>query len=62
MANASYLIHLYEEKGDHFFRELNGWFSGAILIIAIKRYFLFNDVSGMQRIFVHEDKMDLLCV
>lgn len=52
--DASFLIHLYEEKGSEFFSVLNGWFNGIILDIEKKEAILFNDRFGMQRIYVHE--------
>jgi asparagine synthase (glutamine-hydrolysing) len=55
-SNASYLIHLYEEKGIDFLKELNGWFSGLLVDIRTGKVFLFNDRYGMQRIFYYESK------
>ena len=55
-SNASYLIHLYEEKGIDFLHDLNGWFSGLLVDIQDKKVFLFNDRYGMQRIFYYEGK------
>ncbi|MBS3917367.1 MAG: hypothetical protein KG012_00625 [Deltaproteobacteria bacterium] len=55
-SNASYLIHLYEEKGIDFLKELNGWFSGILVDIQAGKIFLFNDRYGMQRIFYYEGK------
>ena len=52
--NASYLIHLYEEQGDNFFLNLNGWYNGIILDIKNCRAFLFNDRFGIRRIYYHE--------
>ena len=54
-SNASYLIHLYEEKGIDFLQELNGWFSGVLVDIQAGKVFLFNDRYGMQRVFYYED-------
>jgi asparagine synthase (glutamine-hydrolysing) len=54
--NGSYLIHLYEELGDKFFVELNGWFCGLLIDLSQKIAFLFNDRFGMNRVFLHEDK------
>lgn len=54
--NASYLIHLYEEKGEDFFKDLNGWYSGIIVDIKREEVILFNDRFGMQRIYYYEDK------
>lgn len=53
-SNASYLIHLYEELGDDFLEELNGWFSGILLDIQKGKVILFNDRYGMQRIYYYE--------
>jgi len=55
-SNASYLIHLYEEKGIDFLQELNGWFTGVLLDIHAGKVILFNDRFGMQRIYYHEGK------
>ena len=55
-SNASYLIHLYEEKGMDFLQDLNGWFSGILIDIPNKQIVLFNDRYGMQRIFYYEGK------
>jgi asparagine synthase (glutamine-hydrolysing) len=55
-SNASYLIHIYEEKGDDFFSHLNGRFSGVLLDLLNKKVILFNDRYGMQRIYYHESK------
>ncbi|MEN6321054.1 MAG: asparagine synthase-related protein [Syntrophaceae bacterium] len=54
--NASYLIHLYEERGIDFLHDLNGWFSGLLVDMREGKVFLFNDRYGMQRIFYHEGK------
>ena len=55
-SNASYLVHLYEEKEDSFFQHLNGWFSGILVDIRKSKIFLFNDRYGMQRIYYYESK------
>jgi asparagine synthase (glutamine-hydrolysing) len=46
-SNASYIIHLYEEKGIDFLQNLNGWFSGILVDIQAGKIFLFNDRYGM---------------
>lgn len=51
--NASYLIHLYEEKGDKFFEILNGWYNGIIIDSAGSKAILFNDRYGVRRIYFH---------
>jgi len=55
-SNASYLIHLYEEQKDDFFKNLNGWFSGIILDTQRTKAVLFNDRYGMQKIYYHENE------
>lgn len=51
--NATYLIHMYEEKGVSFLRDLNGWFSGLLIDFQRNKVILFNDRYGMQNIFYH---------
>jgi asparagine synthase (glutamine-hydrolysing) len=58
--NASYLIHLYEEKGDKFFNNLNGFFHGVLINIPRKEIVLFNDRYGMQRVYYYEKKGSFL--
>jgi asparagine synthase (glutamine-hydrolysing) len=54
--NASYLIHMYEEKGSAFLQDLNGWFSGLLVDLQANKAILFNDRYGMQKIFYHESE------
>lgn len=54
--NASFMIHLYEEHGENFFKDLNGWCNGMILDLAKGKAILFNDRYGMRRIYYHEKK------
>ncbi len=54
--NASYIIHLYEEKGINFLCDMNGWFSGLLVDLQNTKIILFNDRYGMQRIYYHEGK------
>jgi asparagine synthase (glutamine-hydrolysing) len=51
---ASWLIPLYEEKGDSFFEQLNGLFSGLLIDRRIGRAHLFNDRFGMERLYYHD--------
>lgn len=53
-SNASYIVHMYEEKGIDFLEDLNGWFSGIVIDLRTKKVVLFNDRYGMQKIFYHE--------
>jgi asparagine synthase (glutamine-hydrolysing) len=50
----AWLIHLYEEQGDHFFETLNGLFSGLLIDKRRQRAFLFNDRYGIERIYWFE--------
>lgn len=49
----SYLVHMYEEQGQHLFTELNGWFVGILVDRRQDRCFIFNDRFGMERLFTH---------
>ena len=54
--NASYLVHLYEEKKDKFFEGLNGRFCGVIVDINKRTATLFNDRFGLSRLYYHQNK------
>jgi asparagine synthase (glutamine-hydrolysing) len=54
--SASYLVHLYEEMGDSFFKKINGLFCGVLIDKRQKRAFLFNDRYGMKRLYYSEAK------
>src|SRR5438552_14854556 len=54
--NASWLVGLYEEKGDSFFEQLNGLFSGLLIDRRQSRAYLFNDRFGMERLYYHESQ------
>src|SRR5437867_3693536 len=49
-SSARYLLRLYEQAGDDFFRQLNGWFCGLLIDLRIGKVTLFNDRYGMSRI------------
>jgi asparagine synthase (glutamine-hydrolysing) len=53
-SNARYLLDLYKEFGNDFFRQLNGWYCGVIADLRAKTITLFNDRYGMARVYVHE--------
>src|SRR6266480_6558586 len=53
-SRAQWLVHLYEEQGDHFFERLNGFFSGLLIDRRTRRAVLFNDRYGLDRLYVHE--------
>ncbi|OEU83890.1 MAG: hypothetical protein BA865_10385 [Desulfobacterales bacterium S5133MH4] len=52
--NGSYIVHLYEEKGDELFQFLNGWYNGIILDLPKSKATLFNDRYGIRRLYFHE--------
>jgi asparagine synthase (glutamine-hydrolysing) len=52
--NASYLIHLFEERGNNCFRDLNGFFHGVLINVPHNEVILFNDRYGMQRVYYYE--------
>ncbi len=52
---ASYLVHWYEEDSN-FPRGLNGRFQGLSIDRRVGRATLFNDRSGMHRVYYHESK------
>jgi asparagine synthase (glutamine-hydrolysing) len=52
--NGDWLVHLYEEEGDHFFEKLNGLFSGLLIDRRQKKAVLFNDRYGIERIYYYE--------
>jgi len=51
MNNYDYLVHLYEEKGEEFFRCLNGQFAGLLADCKKRVIYLFNDRFGFGRIY-----------
>lgn len=59
-SNAGYLIHLYEEEGDRFLQQLNGWFSGILVNLRNAKVVLFNDRYGMQRVYYYEGKDEFI--
>lgn len=53
-ADATGIVHLYEEFGDAFARELPGWFAGLLVDLRRGRAILFNDRYGLGRIYFHQ--------
>jgi asparagine synthase (glutamine-hydrolysing) len=53
--NASYLVHLYEDRGLEFVRGLNGWFCGVVIDLRKRSVALFTDRYGLGRVYYHED-------
>ena len=51
----NWLIPLYLERGEGFFEQLNGLFSGLLIDHGRRRAFLFNDRYGMERLYWHEN-------
>ena len=54
-SRASYLVQAYEEAGDRFFEQLNGWFAGIVIDLRKSEVTLFNDRYGLGRIYFHEN-------
>lgn len=54
--DARNLVRLYDEQGDDFVKNMNGWFAGFLIDIARGRAILFNDRYGMHRLYYYEDK------
>lgn len=59
-SNAGYLIHLYEEDPESFFRLLNGYFSGILADSRRNKIILFNDRYRMGRIYYHENNEEFI--
>ncbi len=55
-AEASYLVHLYEEENESFPAALNGRFQGLLIDRGRGTAMLFNDRYGMHRVYYHESK------
>lgn len=58
--NAQYLIDQYEAQGENFVANLNGWFSGILIDLQKGRVLIFNDRYGLNRIYCHRNKDELL--
>ena len=54
--DASYLVHLYEERGLKFISQLNGWFSGVLVDLRQEKIILFNDRYGLGRVYYREER------
>jgi asparagine synthase (glutamine-hydrolysing) len=54
--SAGWLTDLYEKRGDSFFEELNGIFSGLLIDYRQQKVSLFNDRYGMERVYYHEGR------
>ncbi len=52
--DASYLVHLYEERGLKFIGQLDGWFSGVLVDLRQEKIIMFNDRYGLGRIYYCE--------
>ena len=54
------LLQRYEDEGDRFLRNLNGWFCGVLVDLRKSKVILYNDRYGMQRVYYHEGKNEFL--
>ncbi len=57
---ATALLQRYEEKGESFLEDLNGWFSGILVDLRKAKVMLFNDRYAMRRVYYHQDREVLL--
>jgi asparagine synthase (glutamine-hydrolysing) len=57
---ASSLLTLYDELGEKFLLELNGWFAGVLVDLRVGKILLFNDRFGVQRVYFHQDQDSLV--
>src|SRR5687767_2230723 len=53
--HGSALLRLYEQRGERFFADLNGWFAGVVIDLRERSVRLFNDRYGLHRVYVHQD-------
>jgi asparagine synthase (glutamine-hydrolysing) len=60
VTKAGYLLDLYLELGEEFFRHLNGWFCGVVADLRSGKITLFNDRYGMGRVYIYEGKDEFL--
>lgn len=54
-SKADYLIHLYEEEGEDFVDNLNGWHHGLIHNLDTDTVLIFNDRFGMHRMYYYRN-------
>ena len=52
---ADWVVHLYEEEGPEFIKNLNGLFSGIVLDARHGRAILFTDRFSLRRLYYYED-------
>src|SRR5438874_1582158 len=60
LGDAQYLLRLYEESGEDFLRQLNGWFCAVLADLRKKKIILSNDRYGMSRLFLYEGRDHIL--
>jgi asparagine synthase (glutamine-hydrolysing) len=54
VGSRSWILDLYEKRGERALEELNGIFSGLLVHRRHGKAFLFNDRYGVERLYVHE--------
>jgi len=59
-SNAAYLIHLYEEEGENFVKNLNGWFNGILIDLRKDKILIFNDRFGLKRLYYYSGRNELI--
>lgn len=55
-SRATALIRRYEEKGETFLEDMNGWFSGILVDLRKAKVMLFNDRYAMRRVYYHQSR------
>jgi asparagine synthase (glutamine-hydrolysing) len=54
----NWIVDQYEKRGERFFEELNGIFSGLLVDRRQGKGFLFNDRYGIERLYIHESNRE----
>lgn len=53
---AAAFLQRYEDKGESFLEDLNGWFTGVLIDLRKAKVMLFNDRYAMRRVYYHQDR------
>jgi asparagine synthase (glutamine-hydrolysing) len=58
--DARLVLRMFEEKGDSFLKALNGAFHGIVVELKQNKILLFNDKTGMQRLYYQQNEGEFL--